>query len=96
MSQIIEARKELRRIAEEMRVRGDHDHADQIVDVVDNLMVRRSPVRGRMPTKSNQVTPAIKAQILRLAKTTSMHSAEIAVRLGVNPGRVSEVLQGDL
>lgn len=95
MSHIVEARKEFTRIADEMRAQGDHDHADQIIDIVDNLMVRRSPVRGRMPTKSNQVTPDLKAQILRLAKDTKMHSAEIAAKLGINPGRVSEVLQGD-
>ena len=95
MSDIIEARKELKRIAEELAAIGDHHHADQIIDIVDNLMVRNSPARGRMPVTSNQVTPAIRAQIRHLAKTTQMHNAEIAAKVGVNPGRVSEVLHED-
>lgn len=95
MSKIPEGRQMLRDIANELRMAGDHDHADRIIDVVDHLLVRRSPVRGRMPTTSNQVTPAIKAQIKRLARTTKLHTAEIAAQLGVNPGRVSEVLHGD-
>jgi len=48
-----------------------------------------------MPTHSRSVTPQIRAQVLELAETTDMHSAEIAVQLNLNPGRVSEILQGD-
>jgi hypothetical protein len=95
MSQIGEARKELARIADELRAQDDHEYADRITDIVESMMFRRTPARGRMPGKSNQITPDIKAQILKLAKSTKMHSAEIAAELGVNPGRVSEVLQGD-
>jgi hypothetical protein len=57
-------------------------------------MRRRKPAR-RAPIHSARVTPAIRDKIIDLAETTDMHSSEIAAAVGVNPGRVSEVLQGD-
>ena len=95
MSDIPEARRQLVEIANELRVDGDHDHVDRIIDIVEHLLVRRSPARGRMPTTSNDMTPEIRRQILELARSTQLHNAQIAARVGVNPGRVSEVLQGD-
>jgi hypothetical protein len=95
MSEIGEARRLLKEIAEELRMNGDHYHADQIDDIVDHMMHRKTPARGRMPSTSNEVTPRMKEQIRELAKTTTLHNAEIAAKLGVNPGRVSEVLHED-
>jgi hypothetical protein len=93
MSNIILARQKIEQIAGELRRAGQRDVARRLSDVV-GLMRRRAPAR-RMRTHSRTVTPAIREQVLELARTTDMHSAEIAVQLNLNPGRVSEILQGD-
>lgn len=93
MSNIILARERLQQIAGELQRAGRRDLARRLSDVID-LMHRRAPAR-RMPSHSRQVTPRIREQVLELARTTGMHSAEIAVHLNLNPGRVSEILQGD-
>jgi hypothetical protein len=70
---------------------GHFGLADVLEEAVD-LMHRRRPVR-RMRAKSPTVTPEIRQQIITLAINTELHVAEIAAQVGVNPGRVSEVLQ---
>lgn len=94
MSDIGAARRRLTAIAGELRRIGQRDLASRVNDVVNNLMYRRRQAR-RMPIHSNPVTPQIIRQVRRLAATTDLHSSEIAAQLGVNPGRVSEILQGD-
>lgn len=47
----------------------------------------------RVPTRS-RMTPALAAKIKHLAATTSWYQHEIAAHLGINQGRVSEVLRG--
>jgi hypothetical protein len=54
-------------------------------------MVRRSPVR-RTPVKNGPLTPSKRATVDHLAATTSMSQMEIAMHVGVNPGRISEHL----
>jgi hypothetical protein len=93
MSNIVTARERIAQIAQDLKRRGQQDLAKRLSDVLP-LMRRRAPAR-RMPTHSPTVTPAIRKQVLELARTTDMHSAEIAVHLNLNPGRVSEILQGD-
>jgi hypothetical protein len=93
MSNIILARQKIQQIAGELSRAGQRDLAQRLSGVID-LMHRRAPAR-RMPSHSRQVTPQIRRQVLELARTTDMHSAEIAVQLNLNPGRVSEILQGD-
>jgi hypothetical protein len=93
MSNIILARQRIEQIAQELARSGQRDAARRLSSVL-GLMHRRSPAR-RMPTHSRSVTPQIRRQVLEVAETTDMHSAEIAVRLNLNPGRVSEILQGD-
>jgi predicted XRE-type DNA-binding protein len=41
-----------------------------------------------------KTTAAIAAEIKRLATTTDLHQHQIAALLGINQGRVSEVLRG--
>jgi predicted XRE-type DNA-binding protein len=94
VSDIILARQKLRGIASELREGGQHEVADEIEDIVEVLMLRRKAVR-RAPVHSVPVTPQVKKQIEHLANTTNLHSSEIAAKVGVNPGRVSEVLQDD-
>lgn len=64
----------------------------QLRGIVTAYMFREPPITRGMP-KSLPVFPAIKQEILRLSKT-GLHLHEIANRVGVNPGRVSEVLNG--
>jgi hypothetical protein len=94
MSDIEAARNRLLHLAEDVEGKGLSVEADGIRQIVDECMYRR-PAARRMPRKSAEVTPRLKRRVLRLADTTSMHAAEIAVRLNLNPGRVSEILQGD-
>lgn len=54
-------------------------------------MVRRSPVR-RAPVKNGPLTPAQRAEVDRLFATTDMSQMELAMQVGVNPGRISEHL----
>ena len=94
MSNIPVARRELGRIARRLRVGGESEASGRITDIINQYLHRRSPVR-QMPMKSRPVTTRVKQQIIDLADNTELHSSEIAAKLGVNPGRVSEVLQGD-
>lgn len=43
---------------------------------------------------STPMTSALAAQIKKLASATGLYQHEIAARLGINQGRVSEVLTG--
>jgi hypothetical protein len=94
MSNLPEARRQLGRIARRLRAYGDTVTAGRIMDVIDRYLHRRAPVR-RMPIRSRPITRLVKEQIIELARNTDMHTADIAARVGVNPGRVSEVLHGD-
>jgi hypothetical protein len=93
MSNIILARQKIQGIRERLLAQGDHEAANQLEDVI-GLMHRR-PAARRMERHSRPVSPAVRERIIELSETTEMHSAEIAAEVGVNPGRVSEILQGD-
>ncbi|HVT83089.1 MAG TPA: hypothetical protein VHM90_20800 [Phycisphaerae bacterium] len=94
MSNIVRARELIEQIADNLDHGGNASAAAKQLRAVLALMKRRSYVR-RAPVHSNPVTPAIKAQIIALANANpAMHESEIAAQLGVNPGRVSEVLHG--
>jgi hypothetical protein len=93
MSDINLARQRIEQIAGELRRAGQQEIATRLTNVIP-LMRRRRAAR-RMRTHSNTVTPQIIAQVRHLARTTDLHSSEIAAQLGINPGRVSEILQGD-
>ena len=47
-----------------------------------------------MPRRSPPLTADVAASIKRLAKETDLLQHEIAAKLGLNQGRVSEVLTG--
>ena len=93
MSNIIRARRQIETVANELRTPEHKDLARRLDDALE-MMYRRSPVR-RMSVRSQPITPEIREEVLELARTTDMHSSEIAARLHINPGRVSEILQGD-
>lgn len=68
------------------------EQRDQLLDIVRAFLFREPYVR-RAPMKSNGITPAVRKQIHALA-ATDLHMSEIGSRLGINQGRVSEVLNG--
>ena len=92
MSDIPGARAKLRVVSKKLRD-IDQQLAGEVLSIVDDLY-RQKAVR-RMPVKSKPITKALKAQIIEMAETTDKHTSEIAYELGVNPGRVSEVLHGE-
>jgi hypothetical protein len=63
-----------------------------MIDAALSMMTREHRVR-RAPEKSVPITPQIKRRIFAMARS-DLHQDEIAVRLGINHGRVSEVLRG--
>lgn len=88
MSNIPKAREALLSLATTLSTR----EASAIRSIVQSYLWREPAVR-RAPEKSRDITPAMRAQIHALGKT-DMHISEIGHRLGINPGRVSEVLNG--
>jgi len=56
-----------------------------------SMMTRRQHVKGRV--KSKPITEDLRKEIIALNRAApDLHYSEIAHRVGVNPGRVSEVL----
>lgn len=88
MSNIPQARLELEDLSNTLPA----DAKWKLRAIVNKYLFRSPPVR-RAPDKSLDITPAMRAQIFALAKT-DMHLSEIGHRLGINQGRVSEVLNG--
>lgn len=66
--------------------------ADRLTEAL-NLLTRRPYVR-KTPAKNHGVTDIQKERIVLLANSTDMSQLEIGMDVGVNPGRVSEVLNG--
>lgn len=93
VSNIPHVRTRMLAIAEELEAAGLDDYADELRQL--EVYTHRRTAARRAPSHSAPVTPARRARIVELAETTDMHSSEIAAEVGVNPGRVSEVLQGD-
>ena len=88
MSNIPEARRLLLLIADA----ADETTAESIRHVVENFMVREKYVR-KAPVKSRAVTPGMARRIRIMAlRHPHMHQTDIAAQFGVNPGRVSEIL----
>lgn len=94
MSDISAGRQRLLLLADELRAGlSPADAADEIEAIIEDTLYRASSVR-RTPKVSRNMTPAIGRRVRILARATRMSNAEIAHRVGVNPGRVSEALNG--
>jgi hypothetical protein len=89
---IPECRGMLEVLAADLTARGLRGDAWRVRNIITH-MKRRKPVRMTRP-KSAPLTPALKAKIRRLARTTSDSQMRIGLRVGVNSGRVSETLAG--
>jgi len=65
--------------------------------MVSALMLMSRKVGKRAPTKSAPLTPEKRREIIAMHRADpTAHISEIAHRVGVNPGRVSEVLSQPL
>jgi hypothetical protein len=66
---------------------------DELSDLADEI--GRRPIRQRAPSTSAPITEAVRAQIKAMkAAEPHLSQHEIAKRLNLNPGRVSETLRG--
>ncbi|WP_182086580.1 sigma factor-like helix-turn-helix DNA-binding protein [Aureimonas sp. ME7] len=66
------------------------------LDVLDTLRKRDKDKRAAAPARrvtGRKMTPDVARQILHLHETTGMTQQEIAFQLGVNQGRVNEVIK---
>ena len=95
MSEIAEARRLLILMAEDLRTGAisSVDAADEIEDLVIPKMFRARPAR-KIQKKSVKMTSRIGTRARFMASTSTLSNAEIAGRLNINPGRVSEALNG--
>ena len=95
MSNIPKAREMLRNVAAALndgKVTGPS--AALAIYAVLPILTRDPPVR-RAPVKRRPITRQLAAQICNYARQhADAHMDEIAVRFDVNPGRVSEILNG--
>ncbi len=83
---IPEIRERLREIADEYGIEELHDLADETY--------RQTPLR-RARNKSAKLTPALAEKIRRyVKKNPTMHQRDVAQKFNVNPGRVSESVNG--
>ncbi|MBB3873389.1 hypothetical protein [Brevundimonas mediterranea] len=95
MSDIASARRRLVLLADELRMGTitPADAADEIDNVVIPQMFRAQPAR-QIQKKSVKMTKRLGNRARRIAAASNLSTAEIAGRLNVNPGRVSEALNG--
>ena len=92
MSNIPEARRRLADVRNRLTT-TDPDAVSEITAIL-NLMHRR-PVIRRTPIKARPITDSVKRRVSELAATTVMPQREIAAAMGIDGGRVSEILHGD-
>jgi hypothetical protein len=70
---------------------------DVKVAMVSALMLMTRKVSRKAPVKSAPLSPEKRQEIVALRRADpTLHLSEIAHRVGVNPGRVSEVLSQPL
>lgn len=73
-------------------IRDVRREMNEKLEMIEARLRRRSPTRRAKPT-SRRMTPALRAEILAMAEANpEMAMHEIAAKLNVNVGRVSEVL----
>lgn len=81
-------RDRMREIAEEYGIEELNDLADQMY---------RKPPKKRAPVRSPKLTPELAEKIRQYSKENPMaHQQDIAEVFGVNHGRVSEALDGQV
>ena len=95
MSNVPQARVILRDVVKQLKTGTiTRMGAAKVVSATLPLLVRNSPVR-RSPRRKRYVTQSLIRQIKAMARQNPlMHLDDIAAHFGVNPGRVSEILNG--
>jgi hypothetical protein len=96
MSNIPEGRRRLRELASRVLANdiAQVDAYAEIIDVIDQCLVREQPVR-RAPARPRRITDEVKKRIkVFAAANPKAHQTDIGHVFGVNPGRVSEILTG--
>jgi hypothetical protein len=89
MSNVVQAKKFL------TEARLMHKRADELMRAAMRLMTREPPIRKGTKHRKVPVTPAMRVEILRLARDPNLTIHEIGNRVGLrNSGRVSEILNG--
>lgn len=88
-------REQLDEVAKELRKAGLNDWADRVA-FLSAAAVRRSPTK-RAPITSTPMTAGL-ARLIRShsAQHPKQSHQDIAALFNVNPGRVSQALQGDI
>lgn len=89
---IPEVRKEMRNMADDLDEEGLLDTGERLRELADELV--RRPQHRRREHVCRPVTPEVKADVIRLRETTNISQYEIAKKLNINTGRVSEILHG--
>lgn len=80
-------------VQREMRILADQLGCDRLRELADALY--RRPKKTSAPPTSNPMTPRLRDYIIHLHETYPDWSQQkIATHLGINAGRVSEVLAG--
>ena len=95
MSDIPLARDMLKCVTEELRAGGDPIACAAAVDMIIQDWMYRTRTKQRAPNRSVPMSAMI-GNMVRLINAThpSMSAQQIADKLGVNPGRVSEAIAG--
>lgn len=93
-SNIPAAREALAELALEMRERGFDAWSTRINDIISSMMHQTSPDKRTTPQR-NAPTQAQREAVLRLRRDTDMSQQAIADAVGLNPGRVSEIIHAE-
>jgi hypothetical protein len=94
VSNIPKARDQIRLVIGYLRKARRHTEAAELERILHQYMLRDPPIR-KAPVTSRRVSPGLKAAIRADAAANPGDPLdEIAARHGVNPGRVSEILNG--
>lgn len=95
MSNVPQARVILRDVVKQLKTGTITKlNAAKVVSSTLPMLTRKSPVR-RSPKRKRYVTQSLIGQIKAYARQNPlMHLDDIAAHFGVNPGRVSEILNG--
>ncbi len=95
MSDIPQARAKLDEICADLRAAGQWSYAREIETEVLPLMARKPPIKRPRSKVPASITPAIRRDLIAFFESGAgwgMTHLEIAERFGVNPGRVSELM----
>lgn len=92
MSDVPAARQRLLSLAKELRQQGEVELVEDLEAI--EQMLHRKPAKRTTPVKNRGMTSAQWDEITHLSRVTQMSQSQIAAKVGLNAGRVSEVING--